>query len=95
MQVSGISLENIFRKLSTDRRITTWHTALCLCLYYLWCEHGIKNQVQVSRSILMRLTHIRSIVTYHKCISELQNYGYIYYQPSYHPSKGSTISLLF
>ncbi|QKJ32824.1 hypothetical protein HQ865_24730 [Mucilaginibacter mali] len=89
------SLRKAFKKLAADQRITTWHTALCLSLYYLWTEHGTGKQVQVSRSSLMKLTHIRSIVTYHKCIAQLQEYGYIHYQPSYHPKQGSRVTLLF
>ena len=41
----------------------------------------------------MSLSHIRSIATYHKVIKELQAFGYIIYKPSFHPKKGSTISL--
>ncbi len=41
----------------------------------------------------MRLSHIHSIATYHKVIKELHAFGYINYKPSYHPKKGSTISL--
>ena len=95
MSASALSLRKVFKKLSADQRITTWHTALCLSLYYLWSERGIQKQVQVSRASLMKLTHIRSIVTYHKCIAQLQEYGYIHYQPSYHPLKGSLVTLLF
>jgi hypothetical protein len=41
----------------------------------------------------MRLSHIRSIATYHKVIKELHAFGYIIYKPSYRPKNGSTISL--
>jgi len=41
----------------------------------------------------MQLSHIRSIATYHKVIKELHAFGYIIYKPSYHPKKGSEISL--
>lgn len=41
----------------------------------------------------MSLSHIRSIATYHKVIKELHAFGYIIYKPSFHPRKGSTISL--
>jgi hypothetical protein len=39
----------------------------------------------------MALSHIRSIATYHKCLGQLEVYGYIHYQPSYHPVKGSLV----
>lgn len=41
----------------------------------------------------MRLAHISSIVTYHKCIKDLEMLGYIHYHPSYHPSLGSKVFL--
>ena len=42
----------------------------------------------------MRLSRIQSKSTYHKAISELVDMGYISYRPSYHPRKGSEITLL-
>jgi hypothetical protein len=39
----------------------------------------------------MAFSKIASIATYHKCIRELDEYGYIHYQPSFHPAKGSLI----
>lgn len=41
----------------------------------------------------MKAAHIRSIVTYHKVVGDLQEFGYIEYVPSFHPIKGSLISL--
>ena len=42
----------------------------------------------------MKAAHIQSIVTYHKVIGELQAFGYLHYLPSYHPLKGSAVSLI-
>ncbi|MCD8741975.1 hypothetical protein LT679_15280 [Mucilaginibacter roseus] len=39
----------------------------------------------------MAYSKIVSIATYHKCIRELDAYGYISYQPSYHPKLGSQV----
>jgi hypothetical protein len=41
--------------------------------------------------VLMGYSRIASVATYHKCIRELDEYGYIGYQPSYHPVNGSLI----
>jgi hypothetical protein len=41
----------------------------------------------------MHAAHIRSIATYHKIIRDLQAFGYLDYWPSYHPVKGSLVSL--
>jgi hypothetical protein len=42
----------------------------------------------------MKLARINSKATYHRVIHELTSYGYIRYSPSYHPVKGSEVSLI-
>ncbi len=59
-----------------------------------WIGSRFSETFQVSRRKLMRAAHIQSIVTYHKVISELQAFGYLHYLPSYHPMKGSAVSLM-
>ena len=41
----------------------------------------------------MRVSKICSNATYHKCIKELNDYGYLEYIPSFNPYKGSLVSL--
>ncbi len=58
-------------------------------------ERGdIENPIYISRKKVMYFAHINSIVTYHKCIKELQAFGYIHYNPSYHPGLGSRVHLI-
>jgi hypothetical protein len=87
-------LDNIFGRLSSDTRVTVWHISLYMSLFYLWQKEGLKNPFQVSRRSLMKLSHIKSFVTYHKCIRQLTEFGYIIYEPSYDPFIGSRVSLL-
>ena len=42
----------------------------------------------------MALSGIRSPTTYHKAMDFLKDLGYVKYRPSYHPVKGSEVSLL-
>ena len=42
----------------------------------------------------MKHSAIHSFATYHKCMKALVSYGYIDYQPSYHPTLASQITLL-
>ena len=42
-----------------------------------------------NRRTLMAFSKIASIATYHKCIRELDAFGYIRYQPSFDPKRGS------
>jgi hypothetical protein len=41
----------------------------------------------------MRISKISSKATYHKCLKNLHALGYIKYEPSYNPYKGSMVSL--
>ena len=41
----------------------------------------------------MRLSKIGALGTYHKCIRQLQEFGYIIYEPSFNPYKGSLVHL--
>ena len=41
----------------------------------------------------MRISKISSKATYHKCMRELNDKGYIKYEPSYNPFKGSMVIL--
>lgn len=85
---------NSISALSKDDRINVQHIGLFIAIVQLWNNNGFVNPIPVSRRKLMALSHLGSIVTYHKCIKELTDFGYIDYQPSYHPKKGSLVILL-
>lgn len=42
---------------------------------------------------IYKIAKIGGYATYHKCIKDLQAYGYIQYLPSYHPALGSLVYL--
>lgn len=70
------------------------HMSLYFVLYDLWLQGGRLNPFRISRRKVMRPAKV-SIATYHKCMSELNQYGYITYSPSYHPAIGSMVHLNF
>ena len=76
-----------------DDKIGVWHIAIFFAFVQL-ADRGLQTPIYISRSLVMRLSRIRSIVTYHKLMKELQALGYIRYIPSYHPGKRSMIYLL-
>ncbi|MBB6127447.1 hypothetical protein [Mucilaginibacter lappiensis] len=88
------SFNRLFRILASDQRINVWHFSIYMSLFHKWIQNGQINPISISRSEIMGQTHIGSIVTYHKCIRRLQEYGYIIYEPSYNPFIGSYVSLL-
>lgn len=80
-------------RVASDIRLRATHIALSVALYHAWSSTGFQDPFNVSRRKLMFSAHIRSIATYHKVISDLQAFGYLQYWPSYHPVKGSLVSL--
>jgi hypothetical protein len=43
----------------------------------------------------MKTAKISGIATYHKCIKELNDYGYIRYLPSYRPNRSTRVFMSF
>lgn len=80
-------------RVGSDIRINVWHLALLTALLRLAYIQNERSVIRVSRSILMKFSHIRTLPTYHKYFRELQDFGYIIYVPSYHPGFRSTVTL--
>lgn len=87
-------LDRLYIRLIRDKRINAWHISVFMGVYYLWCLNGMRNPVPVTRRKLMDLSRLQSFMTYHKCIKQLVDYGYIEYTPSYHPREGSRVNLV-
>jgi hypothetical protein len=64
-----------------------------MAIFQYWNAERFQNPVSVSRQELMRISKISAKATYHKCIKDLHNFGYIKYIPSYNPFKGSLVYL--
>lgn len=84
----------VLGRLTADQRVGMKHLALMTALFSRWMEGGFKKAIPVTRKVLMRQSKIRSIVTYHQVVKDLQDFGYIIYCPSYNPFKGSTMELV-
>lgn len=91
---SLLIFNEVFRVLAADQRINVWHFSIYTSLIHQWMLNGLVNPISISRRQIMEQTHIRSIVTYHKCIRQLKDFGYITYEPSYNPFIGSYVTLL-
>ena len=77
-----------------DERITVWHMAIMQAIFQLATKNDASAPIFISRKRIMELAHILSYNTYHKCIDELQQFGYLQYVPSYHPGIRSRVFLL-
>jgi SOS-response transcriptional repressor LexA len=64
-----------------------------MSLFQFWNYNRFKNPISISRDEVMRISKISSKATYHKCLKALHTQGYIKYEPSYNPFKGSHVFL--
>lgn len=81
----------LISRMSKDNRLLATHVSLFTALFVSFQKNGFHSPFSVCRKDLMIFSKIASVATYHKCINELDNFGYIRYQPSYHPRLGSLI----
>ena len=84
-------LSDFFLAIENDFRISTTHIAMYMALLYYRADKGFINPIQVFRRDLTPIAKISSLYTYHKCIQELSNYGYIKYERSFKKTQGSKI----
>lgn len=85
-------LTYFFNKATADTGLTPTHSSLFMALFQLWNQARFTKSIQIVRDEAMRLSKINSKATYHKAMAYLHKNGYIDYQPSYNPFKGSAIS---
>ena len=81
----------LIKRMGNDKRVIATHISLFTALFIQWQRSDFGSPFSVTRKELMAYSKIASIATYHKCIRELDKYGYIRYQPCFHPGKGSLI----
>lgn len=82
---------SLVRRMEKDDRLLSTHLSLFTGLFVCWQRNRFVSPFRVTRKTLMAFSKVASIATYHKCIRELDEYGYIRYQPSYHPKLGSQV----
>lgn len=86
-------LTGFFIRIASEETIYPTHISLYLALFQSWNINRFKNPITISRDEMMKASRIASKATYHKCIRELQNMGFIVYLPSYNPYSGSEVIL--
>lgn len=86
-------LTGFYDRIQEDDRLNPTHISLYLALFQFWNLNHFQNPISISRNEMMRLSKISALGTYHKCIKQLQEFGYIEYLPSFNPYKGSLVNL--
>jgi len=84
-------LTGFFDKVINDDTLNPTHISLYIALFQFWNSNRFRNPISISRDEVMRISKISSKATYHKCLKNLHALGYIKYEPSYNPYKGSMV----
>ena len=87
-------LTAFFEKVSQEYDLNPTHISLYVALFQSWNYNRFQNPVSICRGEIMRISKIASFATYHKCIKDLDAKGYIKYEPSYNPFKGSLVHII-
>lgn len=87
-------LTNFYAAIKSDPRIGTTHISLYMALFQFYNLNRLENPIQITRTAVMEGAKISGLATYHKCMRDLVEFGYIVYQPSYNPSISSQVILL-
>lgn len=86
-------LISFFIRASRDHRIGPHHVALYVAIFQEWCIQNGRSPVSVTKTRLREVAKVGR-TTYHKCMKELEAYGYIKYLRSYSPILGSLVYLV-
>ncbi|MPL56204.1 hypothetical protein SDC9_01686 [bioreactor metagenome] len=86
-------LTGFYEKIGHENRLNPSHISLYHALFQFWNANRFRNPISISRNEMMSLSKIAAKATYHKCIKELHDWGYIQYFPSFNPLKGSLVHL--
>jgi hypothetical protein len=86
-------LTGFFDRIVQDRNLNPTHISLYVALFQFWNVNRFQNPISITRDEVMRISKICSKATYHKCMRELNEKGYIKYEPSFNPFKGSMVIL--
>ena len=86
-------LTGFYERVAIDKSLNPTHVSLYLALFQFWNYSRFKNPISINRDEVMRISKICSRATYHKCLKNLHSLGYIEYDPSYNPFRGSHVTL--
>jgi hypothetical protein len=86
-------LESVTMQMAEDTKLNTSHVSMYLALFLIWNHNRFQNPLSINRSEVMKISKIGARATYHKCMTELHQWGYLKYVPSHNPLKGSLIYL--
>lgn len=84
-------LTAFFQSIEKDFRIGSTHIAVFAALVEFWIQKGMMNPVRAYSIEIQKIAKIISPKTYHKCMRELNEYGYLIYVPTKNKNKRSSV----
>jgi hypothetical protein len=87
-------LTGFFDRVMKDERLNPTHISLYVSLFQFWNVQRFNNPISISRNEVMLISKIYAKATYHKCMKDLHNFGYLRYDPSFNPFRGSLVHLM-
>jgi hypothetical protein len=87
-------LSEFFDRTIHDQSLNPTHISLYMVLFQFWNINRFQNPISITREEVMHISKIGSKATYHKCMRELNAKGFLKYEPSFNPFKGSSVHLI-
>jgi hypothetical protein len=87
-------LTGFFDRVVQDHTLNPTHISLYISIFQFWNLSRFQNPISITRDEVMRISKICSKATYHKCMREMHEKGYLKYEPSYNPFRGSMVHLI-
>ncbi len=87
--------QHFLQRSKLDHRLKPVHISMYHVLHTVAPDPKYGISFQLPKSETMALTRIISKPTYFKCLTQLHEFGYIVYKPSFHPKIGSLVELRF
>jgi len=87
-------LTGFFDRVVLDQNLNPTHVSLYIALFQYWNLNRFQNPISITRDDIMSISKICSKSTYHKCMRDLHDKGYVIYSPSFNPFRGSLVEML-
>ena len=87
-------LNAVYAKFFEDDRLNATHISLYMALFQEWNCSRFATDFYINRYDVMRASKISSKTSYHRCLKELDTWGYIRYLPSHNPYKSSKVKMI-
>lgn len=87
-------LTQFYAAIQNDSRIGISHISVYMSLFQLYNLNHFQNPVEITRLAVMELAKISGLATYHRCIKDLHEWGYIQYVASHDSKVKSRVFLI-